>query len=70
VVHDAARVRGAVEGWVMGRREAARAAVSGKSLARPCGAGPPIEYRQVARSSARNVGIPNAAPSGRPDRRR
>jgi hypothetical protein len=32
--HTTAQVRGAVEGWVMGRREATRSAVSGKSLAR------------------------------------
>ena len=36
-VHTIAQVEGATEGWGMGRREATRSAVSGKSLARaPC----------------------------------
>jgi hypothetical protein len=35
--HTSAQVKGAAEGWSMGRREAACSAVSGKFLARPIG---------------------------------
>src|SRR4029453_243043 len=34
--HTTLLVKGAAEGWVVGRGEAARGVVSGKSLARPC----------------------------------
>ena len=35
--HTFTQVKGTAEGWVVGRREAARSAVSGKFLADPCG---------------------------------
>ena len=58
-IHITAQVRGAAEGWVVGRREATCSAVSGKSLARS--PSPPSPPRTSARS-----GPPGGPRRGRP----